>query len=32
MVVDHLAAEFGTENIGVVCVYLNHKEAEVHPS
>jgi hypothetical protein len=28
MVVDHLAAEFGTENIGVACVYLNHKEAE----
>ncbi|KAJ7923122.1 ankyrin repeat-containing domain protein [Mycena leptocephala] len=28
MVVDHLAAEFGTENIGVASVYLNHKEAE----
>jgi hypothetical protein len=28
MVVDHLAAEFENENIGVACMYLNHKEAE----
>jgi hypothetical protein len=28
MVVDHLTAEFANENIGVACMYLNHKEAE----
>jgi hypothetical protein len=28
MVVDHLAAGFENENIGVACVYVNHKEAE----
>jgi hypothetical protein len=28
MVVDYLVAEFGNENIGVACMYLNHKEAE----
>ncbi|KAJ7242067.1 hypothetical protein C8J57DRAFT_1477581 [Mycena rebaudengoi] len=26
--VDHLRTEFSTENIGVACIYLNHKEAE----
>jgi hypothetical protein len=25
---DYLATEFQNENIGVACVYLNHKEAE----
>jgi hypothetical protein len=25
---DNLTAEFANENIGVVCMYLNHKEAE----
>jgi hypothetical protein len=30
MVVDHLAAEFQNQNIGVACMYLNHKEAEEH--
>jgi hypothetical protein len=28
MVVDYLAAEFENKNIGVACMYLNHKEAE----
>jgi chromatin segregation and condensation protein Rec8/ScpA/Scc1 (kleisin family) len=28
MVVDHLAAEFENKNLGVACIYLNHKEAE----
>jgi Cdc6-like AAA superfamily ATPase len=28
LAVDHLTAEFENENIGVACVYLNHKEAE----
>jgi chromatin segregation and condensation protein Rec8/ScpA/Scc1 (kleisin family) len=28
MVVDHLTAEFQNQNIGVACMYLNHKEAE----
>ena len=28
MVVNHLGAKFSNENIGVACIYLNHKEAE----
>jgi hypothetical protein len=28
MVVDDLTDQFGNENIGVACMYLNHKEAE----
>jgi hypothetical protein len=28
MVVDHLTAEFQNDDIGVACMYLNHKEAE----
>jgi hypothetical protein len=28
MVVDHLAAKFQNDDIGVACMYLNHKEAE----
>jgi hypothetical protein len=28
MVVDDLAAEFESKNLGVACIYLNHKEAE----
>lgn len=29
MVVDYLSAESEVKNIGVACIYLNHKEAEV---
>jgi hypothetical protein len=28
MVVDHLSAEYAGRNVGVACVYLNHKEAD----
>ncbi|KAJ6517782.1 hypothetical protein DFH09DRAFT_1287642 [Mycena vulgaris] len=32
MVVDHLSAEFrNNKNIGVACIYLNHKEANQQP-
>jgi hypothetical protein len=29
MVMDYFADEFQNQNIGVACIYLNHKEAEV---
>jgi hypothetical protein len=28
MVVDHLSAEYVDRNIGITCIYLNHKEAD----
>ncbi|KAJ7773590.1 hypothetical protein DFH07DRAFT_683650, partial [Mycena maculata] len=29
LVVDHLEAQFHNKDIGVACIYLNHKETEI---